>query len=336
MILGREDGSLHHSTFRNLRAYLREGDLLVVNESRVFPARLVGRKTTGGRADLLLLQPRNSQELSCPVREGWDSESGEWDCLLRSSGRPREGQILVFPGGLEGVVTGSSGGGVWRVRFTLQGGDLLAYLEAHGLIPLPPYIRRDRGGAAPEGVLRDQDRYQTIFARKTGSVAAPTAGFHFTETLCKSLKATGVAFARISLHVGQATFLPIRTPDVRKHTIWPERYCVEEQEAEKIREAKREGRRIVAVGTTVVRCLESMVSDRGRIEAGEGWAHLYILPGHRFGLVDALVTNLHLPGTSLLVLVCAFADREFVLRAYAEAVRKEYRFFSYGDCMLVQ
>jgi S-adenosylmethionine:tRNA ribosyltransferase-isomerase len=336
MVLGREGGDLHHSTFRDLRVHLREGDLLVVNESRVFPARLVGHKVSGGRADLLLLQPRDPEESSPQRRDVEDSGSGEWDCLLRTSGRPKAGQALCFPHGLRGIVTGSSRGGVWGVRFSLKGGDLLAYLETHGLIPLPPYLRRGRKGVGSEEVLQDRDRYQTVFARKTGSVAAPTAGFHFTETLCKSLEATGIAFARISLHVGQATFLPIRAPDIRRHTIGPERYCVEEKEAEKIRKTKQEGRRVVAVGTTVVRCLESMVSDRGRVEAGEGWARMYILPGHRFELVDAMVTNFHLPETSLLVLVCAFAGREVVLRAYAEAVLKGYRFFSYGDCMLVQ
>jgi S-adenosylmethionine:tRNA ribosyltransferase-isomerase len=167
-------------------------------------------------------------------------------------------------------------------------------------------------------------------------VAAPTAGFHFTGPLLRSLEARGVSLARVTLHVGQATFLPIRAGDIREHRIWPERYGVEAEDAEKIQKAKKEGRRLVAVGTTVVRCLESMAADHGGIEAGEGWARLYILPGHPFRVVDALITNFHLPGTSLLVLVCAFAQREYVLRAYGEAIRNAYRFFSYGDCMLIQ
>jgi S-adenosylmethionine:tRNA ribosyltransferase-isomerase len=228
------------------------------------------------------------------------------------------------------------------VRFNLGGKALLEHLEDHGAIPLPPYIRRGRAGSGPEGFSEaegtpeDRDRYQTVFARRIGSVAAPTAGLHFSEPLCKSLEASGVEIGKITLHVGQATFLPIRTQDIREHSLRPERFCIDEEDAERIRKAKQEGRRLVAVGTTVVRCLESVFEQQGRVEAGEGWAGLYVLPGHRFRAVDALITNFHLPGTSLLVLVCAFAKTEHVLGAYAEAIRREYRFFSYGDCMLIQ
>ncbi len=337
MVLGRGSGALHHSSFRNLRDHLREGDLLVVNESRVFPARLLGHKPSGGKVDLLLLRPCDAEEAAPSWWEAKGSKSREWECLIQSSRRPKQGQAFVFSHGLQGRVSGDSEGGVWTVRFNLDGKDLLAHLESHGLVPLPPYIRRCRTGSGPEETSEDRDRYQTVFARKIGSVAAPTAGFHFTEPLCRSLEASGISFGRITLHVGQATFLPIRTGDIRKHRIWPERYSVEEEDAEKIQQAKQEGRRLVAVGTTVVRCLESIASGRrGRIEPGEGWARLYIVPGHRFQVVDALITNFHLPGTSLLVLVCAFAQREYVLQAYAEAIRDEYRFFSYGDCMLIQ
>jgi len=342
MVLGRGSGALHHSTFRNLRDHLREGDLLVVNESRVFPARLLGHKPSGGKVDLLLLQPCDAEAAASSWWEAKGSKSREWECLIQSSRRPKQGQAFAFSHGLEGRVTGASEEGVWRVRFNLEGKDLLAHLESHGQAPLPPYIRRGRtdsgsaGFSEVEGTSQDRDRYQTVFARKLGSVAAPTAGFHFTEPLYRSLEEDGISFGRITLHVGQATFLPIRTGDIRNHRIRPERYCVEEEDAEKIQKAKQEGRRLVAVGTTVVRCLESMAFERGRIEAGEGLAHLYVLPGHRFQAVDALITNFHLPGTSLLVLVCAFAQREYVQRAYAEAIRNEYRFFSYGDCMLIQ
>jgi S-adenosylmethionine:tRNA ribosyltransferase-isomerase len=197
-------------------------------------------------------------------------------------------------------------------------------------------VRRSRTDAPSAETPEDRDRYQTVYAREIGSVAAPTAGLHFTESMCSSLEAGGISFARVTLHVGQATFLPIRTRDIRKHTMWPERYGVAQEDAEKMLKARRDGRRVVAVGTTVVRCLESLVSERGRIEAGERWARLYILPGHRFEVVDGLITNFHLPGTSLLVLVCAFAQRGHVFQAYREAIRNEYRFFSYGDCMLVQ
>jgi S-adenosylmethionine:tRNA ribosyltransferase-isomerase len=336
MVLGRGGGALRHSTFKNLREHLREGDLLVVNESRVFPARLLGTKPSGGKVDLLLLQPCHSEPADSPGWERKGSESREWECLVQSSRRPKQGQSFAFSHGLEGRVTGPSDGGVWRVRFNLDGRELLEHLETHGLVPLPPYIRRTRTESEADGTSEDRDRYQTVFARNVGSVAAPTAGFHFTEPLLESLEASGISFGRITLHVGQATFLPIRAGDIREHRLRPERYSVEEEDAERIRKARQEGRRLVAVGTTVVRCLESMASERGSIEAGDGWADLYILPGHTFRAVDALITNFHLPGTSLLVLVCAFAQREHVLRAYGEAIRRAYRFFSYGDCMLIQ
>jgi len=326
MVLFRQSSVLHHSTFRNLRDHLQEGDLVVVNDSKVFPARLIGSKPSGGRVDLLLIRPCDEGRLGCHA----------WECLIRCAGRPRPGQTLAFPCGLQGEVAGHFENGVWKVRFDLEREGMHAYLEAHGRVPLPPYIKRDcyeepagdRGG--------DRVRYQTVFAEHVGSVAAPTAGFHFTEELLGSLEEGGVSFAKVTLHVGQATFLPIRARDVRRHKIGPERYRLSEENAEKIRQAKREGRRLVAVGTTVVRCLESLASEKGCIEAGEGWASLYILPGHRFKAVDALITNFHLPGTSLLVLVCAFAKQENTFRAYEEAIRRGYRFFSYGDCMLVQ
>jgi S-adenosylmethionine:tRNA ribosyltransferase-isomerase len=336
MVLGRGSGAIHHSAFKNLRDHLREGDLLVVNESRVFPARLLGHKPSGGKVDLLLLQPRDAETAASSWWEAKGSKSREWECLIQSSRRPKQGQTFAFSHGLEGRVIGDSEEGVWRVCFNLDGKELLAHLESHGLVPLPPYIRRGGTDSEVQGTSEDRDRYQTVFARNLGSVAAPTAGFHFTEPLYRSLEEDGICFGRITLHVGQATFLPIRTEDIRKHRIRPERYSVEEEDAQKIQKAKQEGRRLVAVGTTAVRCLESMASEGGRIEAGQGWAHLYILPGHRFQAVDALITNFHLPGTSLLVLVCAFAQREYVLRAYGEAIRNEYRFFSYGDCMLIQ
>lgn len=315
---------------------MREGDLVVVNDSRVFPARLLGNKPSGGRVDLLLLHPCDPEIRSSCWFDGVNRRSRDWECLIQSSRRPRKGQLLSFPHGLRGEVMDDSGQGFWRVRFNLEGKDLLAHLERHGLIPLPPYIRRNRPEAASAGNLEDRDRYQTVFARKVGSVAAPTAGFHFTDALCRSLEKRGISFAQVTLHVGQATFLPIRARDIRKHTMYPERYGVAEEDAEKMLKAKREGRRLVAVGTTVVRCLESLVAEAGRIEAGERWARLYILPGHRFEAVDALITNFHLPATTLLVLLCAFAQRDYVFRAYREAIRNEYRFFSYGDCMIVQ
>jgi S-adenosylmethionine:tRNA ribosyltransferase-isomerase len=246
---------------------------------------------------------------------------------------------LGFPQGVEGEVRRSDGeGGGWVLRFRGLQGDLPTYLEANGRTPLPPYIRRPPpdGGSSLESV--DRDRYQTVFARWSGSVAAPTAGLHFTLGLRRELEEAGVEFAEVTLHVGPGTFLPIRCQDIRDHRIRPEWYRVSEEAARRIRRAKREGKRVVAVGTTAVRCLESLAwgATRGDLEAAEGWTDLYILPGHRFRIVDAMVTNLHLPGSSLLVLVSAFAGRGLILDAYREAVRQGYRFYSYGDCMLIE
>ncbi len=235
-----------------------------------------------------------------------------------------------------GEVFGESDSGIWQVRFRTEGMDFFTYLDRFGLTPLPPYIKREQTRGLPPDTASDRVRYQTVFARSVGSVAAPTAGFHFSEEICRNLRARGVGFAEITLHVGQATFLPVREPDIRDHKVWPERFHVTEQSAEAVRTAMEQGRRIVVVGTTAVRCLESLFAQRGRVEACSGWADLYIIPGFTFNVVDVLLTNFHLPGSSLLMLVSAFAGVERVRKAYQEAIRNGYRFFSYGDCMLIQ
>ena len=337
MRVPRTGGELWHGSFRQIGRWLRKGDLLVVNNSKVFPARIVGtKKESGGRVELLLLQPGDGRD-SPP--EGIDRAEAivtEWDCLVRTSGRPRAGQVLLFPLGVEGEITGEPERGVWRVRFRMGQLDFFEYLDREGRTPLPPYIKRNGEPGPPKGSPEDRVRYQTVFARSVGSVAAPTAGFHFSEALCRELVEQGILFAEITLHVGQATFLPVRTEDIREHTVLPERFHVQEPAAEAIRAAQMEGRRVVAVGTTVVRCLESLWAERGRIEAASGWASLYLIPGHRFRVVGGLLTNFHLPGSSLLMLVSAFAGPGLIRRVYEEAVRREYRFFSYGDCMLIQ
>jgi len=244
--------------------------------------------------------------------------------------------VFRFPLGVEGEVAGEPEPGVWRVRFRMGGLGWFEYLDRVGVTPLPPYIKRNGRPGTPKDPAEDRTRYQTVFARSVGSVAAPTAGLHFSEALCRELRERGVRFAEVTLHVGQATFLPVRAEDIRDHTVFPERYHVQEPAAEAIQAARREGRRVVAVGTTVVRCLESLWAERGRIEAATGWASLYVIPGHRFRVVDGLLTNFHLPGSSLLMLVSAFAGPERTRHVYEEAVRLEYRFFSYGDCMLIQ
>ncbi len=336
MAFHRSSNTLEHASFFNLMEYLKPGDLLVVNNTKVFPARLIGKKQSGGRVEVLLLQP----SLKEPKISDWfdvdDPGAKEWKGLLRTSKRPKVGQVVDFPQGLQGEVTACLDGGLWQIRFNMGGGSLLAYLEKYGLTPLPPYIKRADTVCSATAKDEDQTRYQTVFAKPVGSVAAPTAGFHFTASLYQRLEEAGISFGEITLHVGQATFLPIRTNDIRDHTIWPERFYVSEGTAGKIQKAKQEGRRVIAVGTTVVRCLESLMADRGQIGACEGWAGLYILPGHDFAVVDALITNFHLPQSSLLVLVSAFAGRERILHAYQEAIKRSYRFYSYGDCMFIQ
>jgi S-adenosylmethionine:tRNA ribosyltransferase-isomerase len=336
LLLSRKRGDVRHGSFREIGERLREGDLLVVNNSKVFPARIVGKKGSGGRVELLLLQPGGLRDTPPEGIDRGDRHQREWDCLIRASRRPRKGQVFHFPMGVEGEVACEPEEGIWRVRFDTGGVDFFEFLDQAGLTPLPPYIKRNGRPGPPRDPTEDRRRYQTVFARSVGSVAAPTAGFHFSEEMCNRLRAQGVVFAEITLHVGQATFLPVRESDIRDHTVRPERFHVTEDAAESIRTAMGQGRRIVAVGTTVVRCLESVFSQRRVIKACSGWADLYIIPGFRFGVVDALLTNFHLPGSSLLMLVSAFAGTERLRYAYQEAIRNEYRFFSYGDCMLIQ
>ena len=336
LVLCHRSGALKESFFCHLREYLQEGDLIVINNSKVFPARLVGRKHTGGKVDLLLLRPCPAGSPVVSTLFGGSEPGNEWTCLIRSSRRPKPGQALLFPKDMRGEVVGPDDGGTWRIRFNKQGQEFFSYLEHHGLTPLPPYIKRDVSAWPPEDAPADRQRYQTVFARKVGSVAAPTAGLHFSEALNARLRETGIRFAEITLHVGQATFLPIRSSDIRCHALGPEHFSVSAKTAEEIQKAKQEGRRVVAVGTTVVRCLESLVSERGRIEPWDGWASLFILPGYRFHVVDAMITNFHLPRSSLLVLVSAFAGGGRIRTAYQRALQKGYRFFSYGDCMFIQ
>jgi len=335
MLLSRHTGEVRHERFRHIGEQLREGDLLVVNDSKVFPARILGRKESGGRVELLLLQPADG---AGSPREGIDRHGDsplEWDCLIRAARRPRIGQRLQFPLDVAGEVFGQTGDGIWRVRFRTGGLDFLAFLDRAGLTPLPPYIKRNGSPGPPVDRVEDRRRYQTVFARAVGSVAAPTAGLHFSRGLCGALQEQGVLLVGVTLHVGQATFLPVRTEDIRDHKVWPEWFHVQEAAAETIRATRRKGCRVVAVGTTVVRCLESLFAERGEIREASGWASLTLIPGFRFRVVDALLTNFHLPGSSLLMLVSAFAGIESTRRAYAEAIRNDYRFFSYGDCMLI-
>jgi S-adenosylmethionine:tRNA ribosyltransferase-isomerase len=316
LVLDRDAGTLGDAHVRDLGAFLRPDDCLVVNDTRVIPARLLGRLEGAEREVEVLL-----------VRE---VEGGEWEALIRPARRCPPGTALVLAdGAARAVVTGTGPLGQRRLRLE-RAGTVPDLLVGHGLPPLPPYIRRYR---KPGG--EDWSRYQTVYAARDGAVAAPTAGLHFTPELLRRLEGAGIAIHRVTLHVGPGTFRPIRVADVSQHRMEAERYEVPAATAEALARARREGRRVVAVGTTTVRTLETAARDDGEVAAGAGWTDLTIVPGHRFRAVDALLTNFHLPRSSLLLLVSAFAGRERLLDAYRHAVAAGYRFYSYGDAMLI-
>ena len=321
MVVERSRRSLTDCCFCDLPALLRPGDLIVVNNTRVMPARLIGRKESGGRIELLVLE---HEEVPVP------GPAARW-CLLRSSKRPKKGSRLLFENELTGVVETFGSDGLARILF--QGPEPLdVALKARGLIPLPPYIKRE---TADRRAQIDRERYQTVYARRNGAAAAPTAGLHFTEALLERLRKAGVFMVELTLHVGHGTFRPVRTKDIRKHAPGEEAYVVEEETASVVNRAKQEGRRVIAVGTTVVRVLETVVDPHGLVRAGQGKTDLLITPGFTFRVVDAMITNFHLPRSSLLFLVCAFAGKDIIREAYGRAVEKRYRFYSYGDAMLI-
>jgi S-adenosylmethionine:tRNA ribosyltransferase-isomerase len=309
-------GRAAHRAFADLPGLLRAGDLLIFNDTRVIPARLVGYKAgSGGKAELLLL-------------ESLDGEMGpRWRAMGQGSKGFRPGLQLQF-GALEATVEAALGEGFYEVRLDREGVELEAALARVGRVPLPPYIRREAGPL-------DVERYQTIFARSPGSAAAPTAGLHFTPQVLAALEARGVERAAVTLHVGPGTFLPFRGESVEGHQMHEERYEVPEATVKAFDACRARGGRVVAVGTTAVRTLESAF-QHGRLAAGTGRTALFIVPGYRLQTVDWLVTNFHLPRTTLLVLACAFGGRDRVLAAYREAVQEKYRFFSYGDAMLLE
>jgi S-adenosylmethionine:tRNA ribosyltransferase-isomerase len=319
MLLNRRTGQIEHRRFTDLPALLNPGDVLVLNDTRVIPARITGRKAdTGGKVELLFLEPSGPRE---------------WWALLRGSRRPPVGAVIRLAGGradAELLQDGAHGKVKLRVRGPLDVAELLAQA---GTTPLPPYIRRQ--GVCPEMARLDRERYQTVYARRYGAVAAPTAGLHFTRGILGRLAETGILTATVTLHVGPGTFRPVATESVADHPMEEERYEVSESAARSIQSAKADGGRIVAVGTTVVRTLETVAGQDGRLRPGLGRSRLFIYPPYRFRAVDGLLTNFHLPRSTLIMLVAAFAGREPVRRAYEAAVRARYRFYSYGDCMLI-
>jgi S-adenosylmethionine:tRNA ribosyltransferase-isomerase len=315
LVLDRKSGGLHHHVFRDLPGLLRPGDLLVVNRSRVIPARLLGTRAGGGAAEVLLLRDRGGDV---------------WEALVRPGRRLRAGTRVRVDDALQVEILGGPplADGRRRVQLLASSASPAREVERLGHVPLPPYIRR-------EDRPSDRQRYQTVYAKEPGSVAAPTAGLHFTAELLRGLQEGGIERAEVLLHVGPGTFRPVRVDDVRDHAVPAETYALPGETAAAIARTRARGGRVVAVGTTTTRVLETAADDRGCVAAGEGETGLVIVPGHRFRAVDVLVTNFHLPRSSLLLLLCAFAGRERILQAYAEAVRQRYRFYSYGDAMLV-
>lgn len=316
LVVDRQRGSWTDAAFLALPEYLRAGDLLVVNNTRVFPARLVGRRDpSGGQVELFLIR---------------EEAKGVWEALARPARRLSIGSRVEFGDGrLTGVIVEELEEGRRLVRFS-PAESFKELLEEIGQTPLPPYIKRDE-----RAKNSDRERYQTVYARESGAIAAPTAGLHFTPKIFDEIAAVGAQVAEITLHVGYGTFEPVRAEDTGSHRVSPESFEITEGVAEQVNRAKHEGSRVIAVGTTTLRALESASEATGTITGGAGQAALTIVPGYEFRVVDGLVTNFHLPKSSLLLLVSAFAGTDLVLAAYRQAVAARYRFYSYGDCMLI-
>jgi len=311
MVLNRKTLAIEHRRFYDLKNYLAAGDALIFNDTRVLPARLIGKKArTGGRVEVFLLTRL---------------AEGEWEVLVKPGRKAHDGTVIEFGGGLSCEIlrhTEFCG----RVAKFHYDGVFEEILDKLGETPLPPYIKEK---------LTDKERYQTVYAREAGSAAAPTAGLHFTKHLLADLEEMGVRLGFVTLHVGLGTFRPVKTQRIEEHKMHREFYCVPPETAALVNETKRRGNRVVAVGTTAIRTLEAAALRKNIVEAKNGWTEIFIYPGYEFKIVDALLTNFHLPKSTLLMLVSAFAGREFILSAYAEAVRESYRFFSFGDAMFI-
>ena len=309
--LDKMSGSIEHRHFYDLPEYLKEGDCLVLNDSRVLPARLIGSRSTGGSVELVLLR---------------DLGEGRWECLSRPGRKTKPGTAISFGDGeLTAVVEDVVEGGNRIVKFDYEG-IFLEVLDRLGKMPLPPYIKEE---------LQDSERYQTVYSREPGSAAAPTAGLHFTKELLGEIAAKGVRVCYLTLHVGLGTFRPVKEDDIEEHEMHSEFCIVPEETAKTVNETRKNGGRVIAVGTTSCRTLESFTTDEGILEARSGWTNIFIYPGYRFKCVDGLVTNFHLPESTLIMLVSALAGRGQIMNAYRVAVRERYRFFSFGDALLI-
>lgn len=310
--LDKQTGEIEHKHFYDIKQYLHEGDCLVLNDSRVLPARLIGARPTGGTVELVLLK---------------DLGDNRWECLSRPGRKTKPGQELVFGNGeLTAVVEEVTLGGNRIVNFSYEG-IFLEILERLGKMPLPPYIKEE---------LQDSERYQTVYSKELGSAAAPTAGLHFTKELLAEIADMGVKICYVTLHVGLGTFRPVKADKIEDHEMHSEFCIVPEETAEAVNAVKRAGGRVIAVGTTSCRTLESFTTEDGTLQATSGWTNIFIYPGYKFKCIDALITNFHLPESTLIMLVSALAGRENILNAYNTAVKERYRFFSFGDAMMIE
>lgn len=314
LVVDRTAATFRDDRFTNFPEHLRAGDVLVLNNTKVFPARLFGRSETGAAVEIFLIR-----------------ETGEmlWEALARPARRLKPGKRIIFGDDLSGETISKQDDGKVTVKF-FPDGDLNEMLARLGKTPLPPYIKR-----TPDDIDTDRERYQTVYAKSRGAIAAPTAGLHFTDDVLSRVQARGVTLAEVTLHVGYGTFEPVRVEDLNEHRVMPERFEINAETAGVLNSAKMSGRRIIAVGTTTTRALETIVSKHGEFAAEGGYADLTITPGYRFKAIDGLLTNFHLPQSSLLILVSTFGGRELIIKAYEHAVASEYRFYSYGDCMLI-
>ena len=312
MVLNRDKKTIEHKVFYDILDYLNPGDCLVINNTKVLPARLYGTKTTGAKVEVLLLK---------------QLQGDIWECIVRPGNKLKPGTAVTFKDGLlKAEVLDIMEGGTRKVKFMYEG-IFNEILDQIGLMPLPPYIHEE---------LKEKDRYQTIYAKYDGSAAAPTAGLHFTEELLKRIEAKGVNIARVTLHVGIGTFRPVKEENIEDHEMHSEHFYIKQEDVNKINKAKDEGKRVISVGTTSCRVLESIADENGHVAVCEDDTSIYIYPGYKFKCIDALITNFHLPKSTLLMLVSALAGREYILDAYKEAVKEKYRFFSFGDAMFIE
>ena len=312
LVLDKKTGEIEHHTFRDVVSYLKKGDCLVINDTKVIPARLFGvKEDTQAKIEVLLLKRK---------------ENDIWETLVKPGKKAKPGTVISFGDGLlKGTVVDVVEDGNRLIQFSYEG-IFEEILDQLGQMPLPPYITHQ---------LKDKNRYQTVYAKHEGSAAAPTAGLHFTKELLKEIEDMGVTIAHVTLHVGLGTFRPVKVDNVLDHHMHSEFYVVEEEEAKKVNDAKKNGGRVICVGTTSCRTVESATGEDGILKAGSGWTDIFIYPGYQFKVLDGLITNFHLPESTLVMLVSALAGREHVLHAYEEAIKEKYRFFSFGDATLI-